>query len=90
MHAGAETAPRAEKSTDTSSRLQMASLVDEGLSIGRALQAVGAPADSFSGLSEDHFKFKVAHAEASLSKDGNLSEKTGTGSPQRSTGGPLG
>ena len=64
----------------------MASLVDGGLSIGRALQAVGAPADSFRGLSEDHFKFKVAHAEAFLSKDGNLSEKTGTGSPQRSTG----
>ena len=42
-----------------------------------------------SGDSEDHFRFTVSHAEASLSKDGSLSEATGTGSPQRSTGDPL-
>ena len=31
----------------------------------------------------------MAHAKASLSKDGILSEATDTGSAQRSTGGPL-
>ena len=41
----------------------MASSVDEGLSIGKTLQADGAPPDNFRDLHEDNFRFTVAHAD---------------------------
>ena len=37
-----------------------------GLSIGRTLQADGAPPDGFRGLPEDNFRFTVAHADRGL------------------------
>ena len=72
MPAGAKDCPPAEISAETSSRLQIGSLVDGGLSIGRSLQAVGAPHYSFRGLSEDHFRFIVAHEEASFKSGGKV------------------
>ena len=60
------TARRAERSQKASSRLQMASSVDGGLSIGRTLQAVGAPPDAFRGIPDDNFRFTVAHADRGL------------------------
>ena len=60
------TAPRAERSAETSSRLQIAYSVDEGLSIKRTLQADSAPPDTLRGLSGDNFRFTVAHADRGL------------------------
>ena len=60
------TAPCAERSAETSSQLQIACSVDEGLSIERTLQADGAPPDTLRGLSGDNFRFTVAHADRGL------------------------
>ena len=49
----------------------MTSSVDGGLSIGRILQADGAPRDDFRGLPEDDFRFTLAHTEASLKPSRN-------------------
>ena len=62
------TVSRAERSAETSSRLQMASSVNGGLSIRRTIQANVAPPDAFIGLSENNFRFIVAHADRGLFK----------------------
>ena len=72
------TVSRAEGSAETSSRLQKASSVDGGLSIGRTLQADGASPDDFRGLPEDNFRFTVAHADRGLfeaRKEGYLGDR---------------
>ena len=60
------TASRAEKSAETSSRLQMASSADGGLSIEIILQADFALPDDFRGRPESNFRFTVAHADRCL------------------------
>ena len=54
------------RSAETSSRLQMASSVDGGVSIVRTLQADAAPHNAFRELPEDNFRFTVAHADTGL------------------------
>ena len=84
------TASRADKSAGKSSRLQMASSVDERLSIGRTLQADSAPPDDFRGPPEDNFRFTVAHTDRGLfeaRKEGYL--RRPANGPLRSTEGRL-
>ena len=49
---------RAKRSVETSSRLQTASSVEGGLSIGRILQVDGAPPDDSTRLPEDDVRFE--------------------------------
>ena len=60
------TALRAERSAETSSRLQMASLVDGGKVIGRTLQADGAPPDDLKGVPGNNCRYTVVHADIDL------------------------
>ena len=76
------TVSRAERSAATSSRLQNASSVDRGSSIGRTLQTDGAPPDDFTILPEDNVRFTVAHA------DRGLFEARKEGYPKRPAEGP--
>ena len=64
---------RSERSAATSSRLQMAFLVDRGLSIGRTLQTDGASPDDFKGLPEDNSDSQwLMQKEASLKPESKV------------------